>query len=232
VPLQLTPGTPLNAAGTEIAVITALPNTAVNAPPVVHGFRALPIPWNGERSRGTFDVHLEFLWARCAAATRRCRCAPRLHLTTPGRQADRTHDVQPRRGARSSTRPVEQVGDEYGRHDSSRKGPVGCATARSDTAFRERRLQCRLMPPGVGGGRSEYGFRCHPDAAGRGVAPWVGEVGAQMAPVSAKAGGNWSGEQATAEGRGRVPGAAYSQRRIDLGVDGLPDFRWPGGHVA
>jgi hypothetical protein len=124
---------------------------------------------------------------------------------------------------------VEQVGDEYGRHDRSRKGPVGCATARRDTAFRKRRLRCRHMPPGVGRGRSEYGFRCHPDAAGRGVAPWVGEFGAHMAPVSAKAGGNWSGEgtrQRAGEGRGTRSRLLAATNRLRRGSS--PDFRWPG----
>jgi hypothetical protein len=73
----------------------------------------------------------------------------------------------------------------------------------------------------------EYGFRHSPDAAGRGGLRQVTEFGAQMAPVSAKAGGNWSGEglgQRAMEGG--VPGAVHSQRRKNLCVDGRPDFRW------
>lgn len=68
------------------------------------------------------------------------------------------------------------------------------------------------MARGVATGRPEYGFRHSPDSAGRGGLRQVTEFGAQMAPVSAKAGGNWSGEGLGQRAGGGVPRAEPHER--------------------
>jgi hypothetical protein len=67
---------------TDVVVVTPLPHPAADAPPVVRGLRALPVPGDSQRRDRRFKLQLESSERGAPAATRRALHAPRSCLRT------------------------------------------------------------------------------------------------------------------------------------------------------